>query len=541
MASTPERPSAVEIVASRLAEAGCRHAFGVPGGEVLAMMQALDAAGVAFQLVKHENAGAVMAEATWAMTGAPGVLLATIGPGLANAVNATLNALQEQVPLIVLSGCVDAAEAERYTHQVLDQQALMRPVTKASFRLADGAVATMVDKALAIALADPQGPVHIDIPVSLAAQPQPAPRARLTPPAAPMAPAPGPALKAARARLAAARRPVVVAGLGAVAHGAGPAVTALCERLGAPLITTYKAKGLMDENLPLSLGGHGLSPKSDRIVLPLLAQADCVLTVGYDPIEMRPGWRDPWAPEACVALDHLPNRHGMHGAAASFVGDVAAGVAALAEGLAPNAPSWPGGEPAAARAALAEAFGDRPDWGPHAAFAAAARALPEDAVVTADSGAHRILLSQMWRCAAPRSLLQSAAFCTMGVALPLAIGARIAAPDRPVLAVMGDAGLEMVLGELATLRDLAAPLAVLVMVDESLALIEMKQRGGGLPNLGVDFAGTDWPAVAAALGGHGVWARDAAAVAREVAASLTRERFTLIAAAIGRRAYDGAF
>jgi acetolactate synthase-1/2/3 large subunit len=147
----------------------------------------------------------------------------------------------------------------------------------------------------------------------------------------------------------------------------------------------------------------------------------------------------------------------------------------------------------------------------------------------------------MWRCAEPRGLLHSSAFCTMGAALPLAIGARIADHARPILAVMGDAGAEMVLGELATLRDLRAPMAVMVMADASLALIEMKQRASQQPNLGVDFPGTDWPAVAAALGGVGVWADDAATVEREIAASVPRETFTLIAARIGRRAYDGAF
>ena len=180
-------PSAAEIVAAHLAEAGCRHAFGIPGGEVLTLMEALDRFGIAFHLVKHENAGAFMAEGSWHATGAPGVVLATIGPGLANAMNAALNALQDQVPLVILSGGIDPAGAETYTHQVTDQCALMAPVVKRSWRLTNGAVAAAVDKALATALADPQGPVHLDLPVSLAGREQaPAPSRRA--PAAPMAP-----------------------------------------------------------------------------------------------------------------------------------------------------------------------------------------------------------------------------------------------------------------------------------------------------------------------------------------------------------------
>ncbi len=541
-----DRPTAADLVAEALAAAGCRRAFGIPGGEVLAIMDALERAGVAFHLVKHENAGGFMAEAAHhaaarAGAPAPGVLVATIGPGLANAMNAVLNALQDQVPLVVISGCVDLAEAETYTHQVLDQTALMRPIVKGSFRLAEGAVDVQVAKAIELAMASPQGPVHLDLAVSLATRPQPAPRRFRTPAAAPAAPADGPDLERARAMIAAATRPVILAGVGAVKDDAGPALRAAAERFDAPVLTTYKAKGLLDETHPLSLGGHGLSPVSDGIVLPLLEAADLVLSVGYDPIEMRAGWIDPFAPEKHVEIAHAPNRHGMHGAAASFVGDVRAGLARLTDNLAPAGETWPERDWREIKAALDARFCDRDAWGPHQAFAAARRASPPETVVTVDSGAHRILLSQMWPAPAPRTVLQSSAFCTMGAALPLAIGMKISEPETPVLAVMGDAGLEMVMGELATLRDLHAPVAVMVMVDESLALIEMKQRRSGLDNLGVDFPGTEFVALAAAMGGVGRWIQDAASLEAELADAYRRETFSILACAIERKAYDGAF
>jgi len=534
-------PTTTDLIAHRLAEAGCRHAFGIPGGEVLAMMQSLEAAGIRFSLCKHENAGGFMAEGTFHATGAPGILLATIGPGLVNGINTVVNAWQDQVPLIVLSGCIDPAGAQSYTHQVFDQAQVMRPITKASFTVADGAVDLMIDKAVSIAMADPQGPVHVDIPVTLADREQPIARRALTAPVTPTAPAPGPDLDRARAMLAAAERPIMVAGVGAVAHDAGTAITAICERFSMPFLATYKAKGLLPDDHPLSLGGHGLSPKSDDIILPLLQRADCVLLAGYDPIEMRAGWIDPWDPTVAIDLPHAVIRHGMHGAALSFPGNVVAGLSAVTDGVQPNAAPWPDGAPAKARDALAAAFAGPNAWGPHQAFAAARRASPPETVVTADSGAHRILLSQMWSCPSPRTLLQSTALCTMGIALPLAIGYKLAAPETPVLAVMGDAGLEMAAGELATLRDLGLPVAVLVMVDRSLALIELKQRGSGRPNLGVDFGATDFVALAEAMGGVGRSISDPATLERELAAAYGRDRFTLLACEIGAAAYDGAF
>ncbi|MEM9725438.1 MAG: thiamine pyrophosphate-binding protein [Pseudomonadota bacterium] len=581
--------TAAELVAARIAEAGCKHAFGIPGGEVLSLMRALDAAGVAFTLVKHENAGGFMAEGTHhaaalsevapsevapseeassdeassdeASSGSvapartPGVLLATIGPGLANAVNAAANAKQEQTPLLILAGSVAPAEAASYTHQVLDQAALMREACKASISLADGAVDILIDRAVTLAMEDPMGPVHVDLPVSLAdtAQP-PARRYR--------APAPGPgrpdlaALRAAQDRLAAAERPVILAGMGAMQQDAGPALIALAEHLGAPVLTTYKAKGVIPESHPLSLGGHGLSPKSDGIVLPLLAAADCILSVGYDPIEMRAGWIDPFPPERHIALLHAQAHHGMHGAGLALIGALPMALQALLDGFETGAGprersrtppkaagAWPCGRAAEARAALEAAFAPPPGWGPHQAFAAAQAASPAETIVTADSGAHRILLSQQWKTPAPRHLLQSAAFCTMGVALPLAMGVKRAAPERPVLAVMGDAGLEMVLGELATLRDWrVGGFCILVMVDESLSLIALKQERAGQAPLGVDFGGTNWPEVAAALGGVGAWADSADDVKHALHDGFAQERrFSLIAARVAKADYDGAF
>ncbi len=538
----------VTIIAERLYEAGCRHAFGIPGGEVVALMDALDRAGIRFQLTKHENGAGFMAEGSHHATGAPGILLATIGPGLANAINVIANAEQDRVPLIVLTGCVGPADAHTYTHQVLDHQALLAPITKASFLVVDGAVDVIVDKALNIALEGRPGPVHIDVPVDLANRAQPAPAGVLQKPAAQTAPAEGPALAEARARLQAAERPVIVAGLDLLyEQGAVEALRDFVARFKVPVLTTYKAKGVLPEDHPLALGGHGLSPLSDELVIPFLEKADLVICAGYDPIEMRSGWRRPWAASKAIEFALAPNRHYVHHADLFFQCGAGAGLAALGRGedgrpLEGRGRTWPEGEVAALKAALAERFAPEEDgWGPATAIAAIRRAAPRETVATVDSGAHRILLSQMWPCPEPRTLLQSTALCTMGCALPLAIGHALADKTRPVIAFTGDAGLEMVLGELATLRDLGLPVLVVVFVDRSLALIELKQRRMGRANLGVDFPATDFAAVAEAMGGVGRRAETAQALEREVAAAFGRDRFTLLEVPIPRQSYDGKF
>lgn len=146
----------------------------------------------------------------------------------------------------------------------------------------------------------------------------------------------------------------------------------------------------------------------------------------------------------------------------------------------------------------------------------------------------------MWDCDGPRRLLQSSGLCTMGCALPLATGAALGS-GRPVLCFVGDAGLEMVLGELATLRDLGLPVIVVALVDRALGLIALKQHQLGLARAGVDIGETDFAAVARAMGGHGATIDDRATLAREAEAAFGRDGFTLLACRIDASRYEGAF
>jgi acetolactate synthase I/II/III large subunit len=534
-------PHTSDVIAQKLYDHGCRYAFGIPGGEILIIMDALRRVGITFVLAKHENAAGFMAEGVHHATRAPVILLATLGPGVANAVNVVVNALQDQVPLIVLTGCLDAAEALTYTHQIFDHQAVLRPITKASFRAVADQSDILVDKAVAIALEGRPGPVHIDLPVSVAGAPHRPATGILRGPTTRTAPAEGPLLDDARALFRRSMRPVMVVGIDAIHEpGAGPAICTFVERFQIPFLTTYKAKGIVPEDHPLCLGGHGLSPLADRYVMPFLAASDCIIALGYDPIEMRHGWKNPWNPSLCIEFAAAPNTHDMHHSRFFWCAGLVASLNALAR--AETAPARVlRSDAIALREQLKSTFGAKVDaWGPHAAIDTIQKAMPRDTVVTVDSGAHRILLSQQWEAYRERGILQSSALCTMGCALPLAIGYQFASPTTPVVVFVGDAGLEMVLGELATLRDLRLAPIVCVFVDASLTLVEMKQRSGQLPTVGVNFGNTDFVAVARALGGYGVFVNSAGLLNSAVQAAVKRkECFTLIAIDIGPRAYDG--
>ena len=530
-------PTASELIARRLYNAGCRHAFGIPGGEVLSLIEALRGVGIKIVLARHENCAGFMGEGVHHFDRAPAILFGTIGPGIANAANVIANATQDQVPMIVLTGSVAAEERHTYTHQVFDHVKFCEPIAKAAFRVEKGTAAVIADKAIGLATEGRPGPVVLDVPIDVqrGEEADSHPQRR---PLAPMSPASGPSLDAARHLLQDAERPLVIAGVDVLTEDCAGAVVGFCKTRGIPLITSYKAKGILAEDDPLALGGAGLSPKADTRLLPLVEQSDCIVLAGYDPIEMRVGWRDPWPnPDRVIEISREPNRHHMHQAGFNFIGDIGATLQALSDGLEIK-PTWPEGTPAKMREALKVDFKLDEEWGPAAIADELQRALPRDAIVTTDSGAHRILLSQALEIYNPRGLLQSSALCTMGCAVPIAIGRKLAEPGRTVVATLGDAGLEMFMGELATIRDLKLAIPIIVFVDEQLALIELKQRGMQLPNLAVEFGATDFKAVAEALGGHGVWVEDRQSLQSALENAVSADRFTLIACRIGKCPYD---
>jgi len=528
-ASTRPAMRVADQVARTLAAHGVTHAFGMPGGEVVTLIDALGAAGIRFVLARHETPAAIMAAGAHAATGAPGLLVTTVGPGLANAVNGIADAAQERVPLLVISGCVDHAVRSRYTHQVFDQAALLRPLVKASFEVETEGAAATIARAVRLACADPMGPVHIDIAPGTAAKPGSGSAVEAPARTLIRAVAADASLREVQAILAGARRPLIIGGFEAVRSGAGSALTALSEKLGAPVVTTYKGKGLVCEYHSHSLGAAGLSPLADAELLRLVRAADVVLLAGYDPIEMRAGWLDPFSADTTVIeVSAHPADHGMHSCDVRVTGDTGQLIAALGDGLVVAHPTWAGGEPEAAKARLRASFDPPKAWGPHAVFDALEAKLLPDATLTVDSGAHRILLSQRMRMQRPGALLQSAGLCTMGAAVPLAIGWASAKPGAPVIAVVGDGGFEMALGELGTIRDQKLPIVIVVMQDESLALIELKQSQAGLAKAGVRMGATRYEAVAEAFGGHGVRVKARIELEAALAAALARKTFTVI-------------
>lgn len=532
-------PKTADIIAQALKAEGVRYAFGIPGGEVLEVLESFRKTGIRFILTKQELGAGFMADASFQLTGKPGVLLATLGPGLTNAVTPVAQALLDRSALIAITGEIAASLKPLFTHQVIDQCAVLRPIVKWSTTISAQGAFEQVRKGIAIAKAPLPGPVHFNLPTDVAAAEQPGGE-RFEPVRLPAVPA-ARDLGRVRSWLNAARRPLALVGVGVQLDGAEAELKRFVERWRVPFITTYKGKGIVPEDHPLAIGATGLSPVVDRIHMERVREADLVLTIGFDPVELRSDWITPWdGSKRTVNIDLAPNTHHVYLSRIECVGSIAGALRQLTAGAPVKAPrGWTDSDLARFRADIRASIAHRPArrLGPYQAAAALREVFPRNTIATVDTGSHRILINHVWEAYEPRRLLQSTGLGSMGYGLPAAIAAKLLFPKRPVLAMTGEAGLDMVIGELALLAHHRLPITVVVFRDDTLSLIKLKQERMKLPETGVATGSPDYAALARAYGGNGMVAASVPDLEKAARAALRSPRFTLIEARIDPAEY----
>ncbi|MBK9608745.1 MAG: thiamine pyrophosphate-binding protein [Betaproteobacteria bacterium] len=530
-----------DVIAQTLSRYGARFAFGIPGNDVLESVRACEEAGIEFVLAKAEPSAAFMADAVYQLTGAPAVLIPALGPGIANAVSGIAGAWMERSGVAVLCGEMGTRNMAVYNHQVFDHVALCRPVTKYAERLNPQRAGQQMAKALDIALEWPAGPVLLNIPSD--ANKAPAADTAQSPPVRLATCLAAGVASSLRAALADARRPLALLGRGALHRDAAGAVAEFVRAWRLPVFTTYKAKGVLDEHDPLCLGSVGLSPVVDAINLRAVAEADLLVLIGFDPIELRDAWVDAWpADKSCITLDWAPANDRIFPRGREAYGTLDAMLRQLgAAGVAPPAKAnWPAASLDAIRRDVAQVVRPRTPAGaisPAALFHAVDRRNRPNWIMTVDVGAHRILANHVLRCRVPGQLLQSNGLGCMGYAVPAAIAAQLVHPQRTVVALLGDGCLLMTLGELAVAAERKLPLIVVVLNDAKLSLIALKQDKMDMAPRGVDFTAPDFARIAQGFGADGVRVDSLAAFEAAFDAALAARRLTVIEAMVDPAEY----
>ncbi len=391
------------ILAARLRAHGIRYAFGIPSGQILAAIEAFEQCGIRFILVSHEMAAAFMADVVGRLTGVPGLAVATVGPGATNLTTGVGNALLDRSPCLVLTGQVASTQVGRRVQMHIDQQALFRPLTKATFCLKPGRITETVDRAMAMATAEPPGPVHLDFPEDFAVA-----EARERPgtfrPTARTRRGGITGLEATLHALRQARRPAAALGLTAARTGVGHQLGRFLERHRIPFVTTMMGKGVLRDDHPFCIGVVGRA--RHLWVERFLADADLIIGIGYDPVEL--GYEE-WMPN--VPLVHVDSEAADMDSRVQVAAELQVDLTAtLRHLLAADLPcaTWDLATLQAFRAHLHRALRPRsPRFQPHHVLDILRQWLPTDGLLACDVGAHTPVVATQWPVLRPGTLLVS--------------------------------------------------------------------------------------------------------------------------------------
>src|SRR5712691_5713972 len=526
----------VEVLATAFKDAGTPFIVGHPGGESVELMEAARQRQMRFLLMKQEVAGAMLASTWGDITGSPGICMSTRGPGATNMVNGVAHAYLDRSPLIAITDSYSRPTYEIGLRQRLNQLAIYEPIVKWGTTVDAKVVRQQVRRAMRTAMGAPPGPVHFELPQSETTRE--AGDYVAEPPLVANLVFPGPDradLKPALDALKRARRPVLLVGLGIYWCKAAAELVALTEKLGAPVLTTTKCKGAIPEDHPLRAGCiiGGLIERD------LVNASDLIITIGLDAVELQP---KPWPYTLPVlALSSIPSVDALVPADPEIIGNLKGLLAGLAQ-WAPEGGNW--GEKAAKtfRDEVRDAL-NTPSTGlsPQRTMEVARAVLPRNTIATCDAGASRLLVVQKWESYGPREFLTSNGLGSMGYAVPGALAARMAWPDRPVVAFTGDGGFLMTIAELQTAQRENLPIIVLVLDDQEIGLIRVKQEIKGIAPHGVKLGGVDWEKLAQSFGADGVVVETEQALGNALKAAVKSKRTTVIGVLIDSSGYVAQF
>ncbi len=484
---------------------GVRQIYGIPGdaiNDVLDAVRRQDA--VRFIQVRHEESGAFAASGQTKLTGKLTACMGTSGPGAIHLLNGLYDAKMDHAPVIAITGQVATGYIGSEYHQEVDTKRLFADV--AVFNEEVTSIEQLPDLFMAACRAaiSQNGVAHISLPTNLSGQKVKGfDEDRLVSFAHPGKVSPDPAeCENAAALLAEAERPVIFAGIGC--RDARPELLALAEKLQAPIVRTLRAKDVIDDDHPMCVGGVGLLGGSPGVHA--LNHCDVLLIIGCDfPYgEFYP--ENAKYIQIDIVAEHLGRRHQID---IGLVGDAATTLALLTDAL-PKIEQ---------RTFLQEARDEMDAWvakqerartsnsvpiSPPRLIHEISERAPANAVFLSDTGTSTAWTARHLSISGDRRYTLSGGLASMAFALPAAIGAQFAYPDRTVIAIAGDGGFGMLMQDFMTAVRYELPIIVIVLNNGKLAFITLEQESSGLPDYGTELANPDFAMVAEACGGLGI-------------------------------------
>ena len=494
-----------DLLVAALENEGVDRIFALPGEENLDVLESLRHSRIELVLTRHEQAAAFMAATQGRLTGRPGVCLSTLGPGALNFTTAAAYAHLGAMPMLMITGQKAIKSARQARFQIVDIVGAMRPLTKSTRQIVSAAaIPTMVRDAFRVAVEERPGPVHLELPEDIAAEPA---EARLVLPHPLDRPiASREALDRTAAMVVEARHPLIMIGAAGNRPRLVDALSDFVRRTRIPFFNTQMGKGAVTGGSNLYLGTAALSERD--YVHDAIDRADLIIAIGHDTVEKPPFLMGQAAGGPKVIHVGYTSAHveEVFYPDAELIGDIGASVVALADRLEGRLSS---------DSVMAElrhnilghinerAEDDRFPVIPQRLVHDVRAVLPEDGILCLDNGMYKIWFARNYRTHVANTLLLDNALATMGAGLPSAISAKLLNPERRVMALCGDGGFMMNSQELETAVRLKLDLVVVIVEDSAYGMIRWKQAVDGFPDFGMTFGNPDFVAYASSYGGHG--------------------------------------
>lgn len=534
-------PNNARVLVEGLQRAGVGAMFAYPGDPIIEFLEQARRAGLDVVLAGREASAAFMAEGLAMATGQVGLCVSTLGPGSTALLNGVAAANLDRVPVIAVSGQIETSRLATFTHQIVDHEKLYAPVTKWASRLELDTAAHVLRKALRVAVSERPGAVHLSCSSNVFSAQSSGESVEAMPVV----------LRGGRSgqwrtagadpaqTLRNAKRPLLLAGIGALRNAAGTALLGLAESVSMPIVVSPMAKGVVPED-----SGHfagTLDMACNQVVWNLLEESDLIVAAGFDAVELI----KPWSVTTPVLhVDTVENTDQIYPSMVEIVGDIGDVLTWLQEEVAGGPGRWTEGELEKHRSRLRDAYYAGRVEGhlnPTDVIDLVGVAFGPEALVTCDVGSHKLLVGQGWTAAHPRHVLMTNGLSSMGFGIPAAIAAQIGMPGKQVVAIIGDGGFSMTATELAMAAARRLPLTCVVMVDRSLNRIELKQIALEYPSTATRLPETDVARLAESLGCHGIRVTTPAELERALGETERPDRPVVIEAQIDPQQYGNQF
>jgi len=495
---------ASDLFVKCLENEGVEYIFGIPGEENLDVMDSLLDSNIRFITTRHEQGAAFMADVYGRLTGKAGVCIGTLGPGATNLITGVADANMDHAPLVAIAGQASTQRLHKESHQVLDLEEMFRNITKYSARLlTPNIIPEVVRKAFKVAQTEKSGACFIEFPENISEMDvegeSPLSMKQPVPPEPPQE-----RVELAAKIISDAKHPIILAGNGVIRAKAWKQLHEFSQGLNIPVANTFMAKGVVPfAKNPLALGSAGLQAKD--YVSCGFDRADVVICVGYDLVEYHPYLWHPTKDRTIIHIDMSPAEvDAYYPVAVGVLGDIKHSLNRIRD----IASNHTGNAMRGLRKALVEDMSQHKDNNnfpvtPQKIIWDLRTAMEMEDIAISDVGAHKMWMARMFRCEVPNTCLISNGFASMGIAVPGAIAAKLAFPDRKVVAVTGDAGFLMNSQEIETAMRIGTPFVVLIWNDSAYGLIEWKQMNGFGRKSNIDFNNPDFVKYAEAFGAKG--------------------------------------